>query len=62
MNEYETLWNEFKNRLAMAREYSIRQDVTIEHVMQLAIAYENHFIKPKEDKGLEEFLDEKGLE
>lgn len=48
-NEYEVLWNEFKNRILQAREVSIRQDVLIEHVVQLMKVYEDHFIVPKEE-------------
>ena len=47
-NEYEILWNEFKNRIALAKEYSIRQDLAIDHIIELIVVYEKHFIKPKD--------------
>lgn len=61
-NEYEELWKAFKIRIINAREFSLRNDVTLEQLLQVMQAYENHFIKPKEEAELKEFLEEKGLE
>ena len=57
MNVYEEMWKELKARIGLAGQYSLRQEVLLQDVANLIVAYENHFaekIKEEQDKEIKE--------
>lgn len=62
MDVYETMWKEFKSRIALAKEYSIRQDLSIQDVINLIVAYENHFAEELKEAENEKVKEDTGLD
>lgn len=46
MDSYQEMWNEFKQRLQLADAYSLRRDITYQHVLALMASYEEHYTPP----------------
>jgi hypothetical protein len=57
MDVYEEMWKGLITRLLNAQKFSIRQEVTIQDMMNLMGAFEEHYsvqLKELEDKQIEE--------
>ena len=60
MEVYEEMWKSMVQRLINANQYSIRQDVTVQDIINLMAAFEEHFadeLKELEDKEIKDELD-----
>lgn len=43
MDVYEEMWKSLVQRLTMANTYSLRSDITYQHIISLMASYEEHY-------------------
>lgn len=65
-NVYEVLWESFKQKIALAQQHSLRNDITLDQLGMLINTFEAHFAKDIEEamikKQKEEVKEETGLD